>query len=81
MILIQKDFSQRVKVMVEKIRIVVNEDKCYLCGGCAGVCPTLAIEVSSSGWKFYQEKCISCRICVNACPVGALTAEALEGEE
>lgn len=66
--------------MAEKIRIIVNEDRCYLCGGCAGVCPALAIRVSSSKWEFFQDKCISCRICVNACPVGALSAEPLEGE-
>ena len=67
--------------MPEKIRVVVNEDKCYLCGGCAGVCPTLAIEVHSTGWEFFQDKCISCRICINACPVGALSAEPLEVSE
>ncbi|AFK21853.1 DUF362 domain-containing protein [Pyrococcus sp. ST04] len=60
--------------MGKKIRVMVNEDKCYLCGGCAGVCPTLAIEVSSS-WHFIEDKCISCMICIKACPVGALTYE------
>ena len=65
--------------MTENIRIIVDEDKCYLCGGCAGVCPSLAIKVSSSKWEFFQDKCISCRICVTACPVGALEAEVVEG--
>jgi len=66
--------------MTENIRIIVDEDKCYLCGGCAGVCPSLAIRVSSSKWEFFQDKCISCRICVTACPVGALEAEVVEGK-
>ncbi len=67
--------------MPERIKIVVDEDRCYLCGGCAGVCPGLAIEVHSSGWEFLQEKCIGCRICINACPVGALSEETLEVKE
>jgi len=65
----------------KKFKVVVNDDKCYLCGGCAGVCPTLAIEVGASKWRFIQEKCIFCNICVTACPVGALTTVPLEGEE
>ncbi|AEC51616.1 putative ferredoxin [Pyrococcus sp. NA2] len=60
--------------MAKRIRVLVNEDKCYLCGGCAGVCPTLAIHVSSS-WEFFEDKCISCMICIKACPVGALSYE------
>ncbi len=73
----------RVELMKEtrKFKVVVNEDMCYLCGGCAGVCPTLAIRVGASRWEFIQEKCIFCDICVKACPVGALTTEPLEGEE
>ncbi|AEH25298.1 DUF362 domain-containing protein [Pyrococcus yayanosii] len=64
--------------MPRKVRILVNEDKCYLCGGCAGVCPALAIRVGSK-WEFSGDKCISCMICVKACPVGALTAEEVSG--
>jgi len=59
---------------MKKIKVLVNEDKCYLCGGCAGVCPALAIRVSSS-WQFFEDKCISCMICIKACPVGALSYE------
>ncbi|WP_461863015.1 DUF362 domain-containing protein [Thermococcus sp.] len=65
--------------MVEKVKIVMDEDRCYLCGGCAGMCPTLAINVGPK-WEFFLDRCISCKICVTACPVGALKAVPLEGE-
>lgn len=39
--------------MLEKIKVVVNEDRCYFCGGCVGVCLIFVIEVYLIGWEFF----------------------------
>jgi len=63
---------------LSKVEILLNREKCYLCGSCVAVCPKEAIIIENDEWKFFQEKCIGCKFCVLACPVGALTAKEVE---
>ncbi|RLI98399.1 MAG: ferredoxin [Candidatus Aenigmatarchaeota archaeon] len=52
--------------------IKVDTDKCLRCGGCVGVCPVSALELTEHGIKC-SGRCTSCKSCVNFCPVGALS--------
>lgn len=54
----------------------VDEKKCLTCGGCVGVCPVSALELTSNyGLRCDPKKCISCKACQNFCPVGAILVE------
>lgn len=50
----------------------IDRDKCLRCGGCVGVCPVEALELTENGVIIDREKCIECGICDNICPVGAI---------
>ncbi len=52
--------------------IKINEDECYTCGACVGVCPVGVLAIESGEWKIDHEGCIDCGFCVDVCPVGAL---------
>lgn len=56
--------------------IGIDENRCTLCGWCAGFCPTAALE-----WWHHDDKlkivflplrCLDCNICQVACPVQAV---------
>lgn len=46
---------------------VINEDKCTVCGMCAGVCPTSAISINERV-ETEIEQCIRCSACIKQCP-------------
>ena len=50
-----------------------NPDRCTLCGGCAGVCPTGCITVYNTFLEITLDECTDCGECVRLCPVGAFT--------
>ncbi|MFH1820945.1 MAG: 4Fe-4S binding protein [Methanobacteriota archaeon] len=52
----------------------VDLDICVRCGGCAGVCPLDAINVTD-GRVRSNKKCTECGICKRACPLGAINVE------
>lgn len=50
--------------------IVIEEEKCILCGICARSCPPRAIHVdrAQSIWEIQRFDCVQCGNCVNLCP-------------
>jgi len=54
------------------IPILIEPQKCDLCGACIGVCPPDCIVLTDHTLAIIGLKCILCRICLSACPVGAL---------
>ncbi len=57
---------------MDKIKILVDIEKCDFCGTCAGVCPENAIEPGEAYWKRDENLCTGCLGCVHICPMGAL---------
>ncbi len=53
--------------------VVSDKNKCLRCGGCVGVCPKLALDLTEHGILCDPKKCIDCEICVKFCPVEALS--------
>lgn len=49
----------------------VSSEACVLCGKCAEVCPTGAIELKNGELYTDAGKCIICMVCVHDCPEGA----------
>lgn len=56
--------------------VKINAMLCMSCGGCVGVCPSLALELEN-GTKLVsdEESCTSCGICERFCPVGAIKVD------
>ncbi|MGC9311018.1 MAG: DUF362 domain-containing protein [Candidatus Aenigmatarchaeota archaeon] len=52
-----------------------DREKCLRCGGCVGICPKDALELTEQGIVVDPKKCIECGICEKFCPVGALKAK------
>ncbi|HUT98617.1 MAG TPA: 4Fe-4S binding protein [bacterium] len=59
----------------------IDRRLCAYCGGCVGVCPTMALLLDELTLVVDQGLCNGCGICTKLCPVGALrlveTAEAV----
>ena len=53
--------------------VTSDKNKCLRCGGCVGVCPKLALNLTEHGILCDPKKCISCGTCVKFCPVEALS--------
>jgi len=55
-------------------KISRDEDKCFQCGACTGICPVgaLFVERPSMEVRFDVEKCTGCALCVTGCPVRAM---------
>lgn len=70
------DFLRGLGVEVERLaaRIRRDDEKCYQCGGCTGVCPVgaLFIKRPNMSVEFDAEKCTGCGLCVPICPVRAM---------
>jgi len=50
----------------------VISDECTMCGTCAPVCPSEAIEEGDPKYKIDEEKCVDCGLCADECPVEAI---------
>jgi len=63
-------------VKAERMAAVINRDdeKCFQCGACTGICPVgaLYIERPSMAVVFDPDKCTGCSLCVPICPVRAM---------
>jgi ferredoxin len=58
--------------MAGKIRR--DNEKCYQCGACTGICPTGALSLSRPDMAviFDEDKCTACGLCVSVCPARAM---------
>lgn len=67
-----KDLGVKVEKLAGKIRR--DEDKCFQCGACTGVCPVAALFIHRPDMSviFAPEKCTGCGLCVTVCPVRAM---------
>lgn len=68
-----KDLGVKVERLSGKIRR--DDEKCFQCGSCTGICPVgaLSIKRPEMAVLFDPEKCTGCGLCVTVCPVRAMT--------
>ncbi len=71
------EYLRKLGVKVEKMaaRIRRDDDNCFQCGACTGVCSSGALFVKRPEMAiiFDAEKCNGCSLCVPICPVRAMT--------
>ncbi len=69
-------YLKKMGVKVEKIATIIkrDDDKCFQCGACTGICATGALSISRPDMTvpFAPEQCSGCGLCVNVCPVRAM---------
>lgn len=72
--------SQGVKIDSISTIIRRDDDQCFQCGACTGVCPTSALHLDRSDMSvlFDTEKCTGCGLCVAVCPVKAMQVDVNE---
>lgn len=58
--------------MADKMRVIINPDKCQLSGECMKVCPEKAIHIKDEKAFIDQEKCDKDGLCIPACPHHAI---------
>lgn len=75
-------YLKDVGVQVERVAAGIRRDdeKCFQCGACTGICPTGALHIRRSDMAvlFDPDKCTGCGLCVAICPVRAM-AVSLQG--
>ncbi len=63
-------------VTAERLAAAINRDdeKCFQCGACTGICPVGALFIQRPGMEviFDPDKCTGCSLCVPICPVRAM---------
>lgn len=69
-------YLKDVGVVVERVAAGIRRDdeKCFQCGACTGICPTGALHIRRSDMAvlFDLDKCTGCGLCVGVCPVKAM---------
>lgn len=70
------DFLKSFGVVVKRLAASIyrDDDKCFQCGACTGICPVdaLSIDRQTMAVLFDPEKCTGCSLCVPVCPVRAM---------
>ncbi len=70
------DYLRSFNVRVERLAAAINRDdeKCFQCGACTGICPVGALAIKRPEMEviFDPEKCTGCSLCVPICPVRAM---------
>ena len=70
------DYLKSFGVQAERLAAAIRRDdeKCFQCGACTGICPVgaLAIKRPEMEVVFDPEKCTGCSLCVPICPVRAM---------
>jgi len=59
---------------------VITTPPCTSCGGCASVCPVMAIDIRE-GASAITERCTACGRCLRFCPVDAIEPAERTGTE
>ncbi len=69
-------YIEKLGVSIEPIASVISRDdeKCFQCGVCTGVCATGALSIKRPEMAiiFAPEKCSGCGLCMQVCPVAAM---------
>ncbi len=69
-------YLQELGVSTERLatRIRRDEERCFQCGACTGVCPVSALYIRREDMAvlFDADKCTGCNQCVLICPVRAM---------
>ena len=67
-----KQIGVKVETLAGSIRR--DDDKCYQCGACTGICPTGSLHIQRPEMLviFDPERCTGCGLCVNVCPARAM---------
>jgi len=69
-------YLKSLDVKVETLATVISRDdeKCFQCGACTGMCATGALSIKRPEMVviFDPEKCSGCGLCVQVCPVRAM---------
>ncbi|MEA3469335.1 MAG: NIL domain-containing protein [Thermodesulfobacteriota bacterium] len=70
------DYLKSFGVKAERLAAAIKRDdeKCFQCGACTGICPVGALFIKRPGMEviFDPEKCTGCSLCVPICPVRAM---------
>jgi len=69
-------YLQEIGVVIERLatRVRRDEEKCFQCGVCTGVCPVGALSIRREDMAvlFDADKCTGCSQCILICPVRAM---------
>jgi len=69
-------YLEKLGVGIERLasRIRRDDERCFQCGACTGVCPVGALSIRRPDMAviFDAEKCTGCSQCVLICPVRAM---------
>jgi formate hydrogenlyase subunit 6/NADH:ubiquinone oxidoreductase subunit I len=70
------DYLKSLGVKAERLAAAINrdEEKCFQCGACTGICPVGALFIKRPSMEvgFDPDKCTGCSLCVPVCPVRAM---------
>ena len=70
------DYLKSFGVRIESVSTIIcrDDEKCFQCGACTGICPASALYLHRPDMAviFDPEKCTGCGLCVPACPVRAM---------
>ncbi len=70
------DFLKSFGVDVKRLAAAIyrDDEKCFQCGACTGICPVDALSIDRQTMEvlFDPEKCTGCSLCVPVCPVRAM---------
>jgi len=70
------EYLKSYQVEVDRLTTSIkrDDDKCFQCGACTGICPVGALYIHrpEGSVLFDPEKCTGCGLCVPVCPVRAM---------
>ena len=70
------DYLKGLGVTAESVATSIHRDEehCFQCGACTGICPigALSLQRPEMAVVFDVEKCSGCGLCVTICPVKAM---------